>query len=89
MYFQSLDCNFSELFCSAFTCLCYSADGKTILAAGQSPYVCVYSAVDQILLKRFKITQNQSMDGVMVGTHSSQLLGAPLIYTRCTGIIYS
>lgn len=49
---------------NTFTCLAYSADGKSILAAGQSPYVCIFSIQDQALLKKFKITQNLSMDGI-------------------------
>ena len=52
--------------CSTFTCLVYSADGKCILAAGQSPFVCIYSITDQMLIKRFKITQNLSMDAIQV-----------------------
>lgn len=47
----------------AFNTLCYSADGKNILAGGRSKNVCVYSICDQILMKKFEITCNLSLDG--------------------------
>ena len=50
----------------AFTSICYSADGKCILAAGKSKNVCIYSVADQLLVKKFEITCNQSFDGTEV-----------------------
>ncbi|KAI0226931.1 Periodic tryptophan-like protein 2 [Lamellibrachia satsuma] len=47
----------------AYNTLCYSADGKNILAGGRSKNVCVYSIQDQILIKKFEITCNLSLDG--------------------------
>lgn len=58
------------LFCSllhrCFTCMSYSADGKSIIAAGQSKHVCIYSIDDELLIKKFEITQNRSIDGLDV-----------------------
>lgn len=48
----------------AFTTICYSADGLFILGAGNSKHVCLYSVKDSILIKKFVITQNRSLDGV-------------------------
>ena len=48
----------------AFNTICFSADGKTILAAGKSQNVCIYSVGDQVLIKRFEITCNLSFDGM-------------------------
>ncbi|GBP40588.1 Periodic tryptophan protein 2 homolog [Eumeta japonica] len=48
----------------AFTTVCYSADGSCILAAGNSKYVCLYSARESILIKKFAVTQNRSLDAV-------------------------
>ena len=45
-----------------FSCLCYSADGSSILAGGNSKFICIYNVKEQILLKRFEITQNRSFD---------------------------
>ncbi|GAB1865194.1 Periodic tryptophan protein 2-like protein [Camponotus japonicus] len=48
----------------AFTTLCYSADGTCILAGGRSKNVCIYNVKESILLKKYEITQNRSLDGV-------------------------
>ncbi|XP_060205652.1 periodic tryptophan protein 2 [Lycium barbarum] len=48
-----------------FTSLCYSADGSYILAGGNSKYICMYDVADQVLLRRFQITHNLSLDGVL------------------------
>ncbi|XP_035733871.1 periodic tryptophan protein 2 homolog [Vespa mandarinia] len=48
----------------AFTSLCYSADGSCILAGGQSKNVCIYNVKEAILLKKFEVTQNRSLDAV-------------------------
>jgi len=48
----------------AFTSLCYSSDGKCLLAAGQSKNVCIYSIEDELLIKKFEITQNRSFDAM-------------------------
>ena len=46
----------------AFKSLCYSADGCSILAGGSSKFICIYNVQEQILLKKFEITQNRSFD---------------------------
>lgn len=46
--------------------VCYSADGKCLLAAGQSKSVCIYSVPDQLLVKKFDISCNMSFDGMEV-----------------------
>ncbi|XP_020278124.1 periodic tryptophan protein 2 homolog [Pseudomyrmex gracilis] len=48
----------------AFTTLCYSADGTCILAGGHSKNVCIYNVQESVLLKKYEITQNRSLDGV-------------------------
>uniref|UniRef100_A0A182IUE7 Small-subunit processome Utp12 domain-containing protein n=1 Tax=Anopheles atroparvus TaxID=41427 RepID=A0A182IUE7_ANOAO len=48
----------------AFTSICYSADGECLLAGGRSKYVCIYNVKEGILLKKFQITQNRSLDGM-------------------------
>lgn len=48
-----------------FTSICYSADGSCILAGGNSKYVCIYEVSQQILLKKFQVTFNRSLDGVL------------------------
>lgn len=47
-----------------FQSIAYSADGDHLLAAGDSKYICLYSVPDRVLLKRFEVTCNLSLDGV-------------------------
>ena len=53
-----------------FTSVCYSADGAFVIAGGNSKYVCIYAVEQQILVKKFQVTFNRSLDGVLdeVGT---------------------
>uniref|UniRef100_A0A8D1TZV8 Periodic tryptophan protein 2 homolog n=1 Tax=Sus scrofa TaxID=9823 RepID=A0A8D1TZV8_PIG len=48
----------------AFTALCYSADGQSVLAGGRSKFVCIYHVREQILRKRFEISGNLSLDAM-------------------------
>jgi len=47
-----------------FTTLCYSADGSTLLAGGQSKNICIYHVEESLLLKKFEITQNRSFQAM-------------------------
>uniref|UniRef100_A0A336M8R8 CSON013792 protein n=1 Tax=Culicoides sonorensis TaxID=179676 RepID=A0A336M8R8_CULSO len=48
----------------AFQSITYSADGECILAGGKSKNVCIYHVYEAMLLKKFEITQNHSLDGM-------------------------
>ncbi|CAG9562910.1 unnamed protein product [Danaus chrysippus] len=48
----------------AFTTICYSADGTCILGAGNSKHICLYSIKEGVLIKKFVITQNKSLDAI-------------------------
>ena len=48
-----------------FTSVCYSADGQCVLAGGNSKFVCIYEVTQQILLRKFQISHNRSLDGVL------------------------
>lgn len=56
-----------------FTSVCYSADGQCILAGGNSKYVCIYEVSQRILLKKFQISFNRSLDGVLDQLNSKNL----------------
>ncbi|CAH2218576.1 periodic tryptophan 2 homolog [Pelobates cultripes] len=47
-----------------FTTLCYSADGRALLAGGLSRFVCIYHVEEQILAKKFEISCNHSLDAM-------------------------
>ncbi|NWT65804.1 PWP2 protein, partial [Prunella himalayana] len=58
----------------SFTTLCYSADGQSILAGGLSKFVCIYNVKEQILMKKFEISCNHSLDAMEVCEHRSLFL---------------
>uniref|UniRef100_A0A3B3DVN0 PWP2 small subunit processome component n=1 Tax=Oryzias melastigma TaxID=30732 RepID=A0A3B3DVN0_ORYME len=48
----------------SFTSVCYSADGASVLAGGQSKFVCIYNVREQMLMKKFEISCNLSFDAM-------------------------
>ena len=50
----------------SFTSVCYSADGESILAGGQSKFVCIYNVKEMMLMKKFEISCNLSFDAMEV-----------------------
>ncbi|KAG0148898.1 hypothetical protein CROQUDRAFT_654250 [Cronartium quercuum f. sp. fusiforme G11] len=64
----------------SFNSLCYTADGLRLIAGGNSKYVCLYDCRDGMLLKRFEISENLSLDGTEEFLDSRKLLasGVPL-----------
>ncbi|KAJ3417297.1 hypothetical protein HDV05_005753 [Chytridiales sp. JEL 0842] len=47
-----------------FESLCYTVDGSCIIAGGNSKWVCIYDITSAILLKKFQISHNLSLDGM-------------------------
>ena len=45
-----------------FKSICYSADGDFILAAGMSKYVCIYDVKSKIIIRKYPLTQNLSLE---------------------------
>ncbi|VDM60532.1 unnamed protein product [Angiostrongylus costaricensis] len=50
----------------SFTCMQFSPDSALLLLGGDSNNFCLYSLRDRILVKKFKITENRSLDGVVL-----------------------
>uniref|UniRef100_A0A0K0DF84 WD_REPEATS_REGION domain-containing protein n=1 Tax=Angiostrongylus cantonensis TaxID=6313 RepID=A0A0K0DF84_ANGCA len=50
----------------SFTCMQFSPDSALLLLGGDSNNFCLYSVRDRILVKKFKITENRSLDGVVL-----------------------
>ncbi|DBA78910.1 hypothetical protein WJX77_008158 [Trebouxia sp. C0004] len=48
-----------------FTSLAFSADGGFLLAGGSTKYVCMYDVDEKVMLRRFQISHNRSIDGVL------------------------
>lgn len=47
----------------AFTSLSYAADGRSVLAGGNSKYVVLYDVRDGVMLAKYQVSQNLSLDG--------------------------
>ncbi|CAG2163425.1 unnamed protein product [Oppiella nova] len=47
-----------------FSTLQYSVDGTYIMGAGKSKHICIYHVMEKMLVKKFTITWNLSMDGL-------------------------
>ena len=47
----------------SFNSITYTADGQCILAGGNSKYVCIYDVREGVMVKKFQISQNLSLDG--------------------------
>lgn len=63
-----------------FTSVCYSSDGKTILAGGNSKFVCLYDVDHSVLLRKFIISKNMALDGTLDRFNSKSMTEAgPLV----------
>lgn len=47
----------------AFNSIAYSVDGSCVIAGGNSKYICLYSVASGVLLRKFTISINLSLDG--------------------------
>ncbi|KAK4056898.1 U3 snoRNP protein [Microbotryomycetes sp. JL221] len=65
----------------AFTSLNYTADGTCLIAGGHSKFVCLYNVKDGMLLKKFEISQNLSLDGTLEFLDSRKLTEAGPVET--------
>ncbi|EEB05556.1 U3 snoRNP-associated protein Utp1 [Schizosaccharomyces japonicus yFS275] len=59
-----------------FTSICYTADGSCVLTAGTSKYICLYDVATSILVKKFQISKNESLDGVKEMLNSKDMTEA-------------
>ncbi|KAJ1730384.1 U3 snoRNP protein, partial [Coemansia biformis] len=59
-----------------FNSLGYSADGTAVLAGGNSKFVCLYDRRSGILLRKFQVSKNQSLDGVQDKLNSKNMTEA-------------
>lgn len=48
---------------TAFTTLSYTADGSCVLAGGNANFICLYSIAERVLLNRWELSLDLSLDG--------------------------
>lgn len=57
-----------------FNSLAYSADGTCVLAGGRSKYLCIYSVQSGSLVKKFQLSHNHSLEGIMDKLRSDRIV---------------
>jgi periodic tryptophan protein 2 len=62
-----------------FTTVAYSADGTCMLAGGLSKYVCIYAIAPRLLLRKFQLSHNRSLEGVLDKLNSSDVGAGGLV----------
>ena len=48
-----------------FTSVSYTADGSCVIAGGLSKYICIYVVATGALVKKFQISYNRSLEGIL------------------------
>ncbi|CAI5755659.1 unnamed protein product [Candida verbasci] len=56
-----------------FNTICYSFDGLTLLAGGNNNSICMYDIENEVLIKRFVVSENMSLDGTLQKLNSSKI----------------
>jgi periodic tryptophan protein 2 len=56
-----------------FTTISYTADGDCLLAGGRTKYICLYALGPRLLLKKWQLSHNRSLDGVLDKLNSKGL----------------
>ena len=56
-----------------FNSVCVSPCGKYVLGGGNSKNVCVYDLGSRVLIRRFALTQNRQLDGVLTKLNSKNI----------------
>lgn len=56
-----------------FNSICYNSTGELILGGGNSKYLCLYDAYHKVLIKKFVVSENRSLDGTLNKLNSKQV----------------
>lgn len=60
----------------SFTSISYSFDGLSLIAGGNNNSICLYDIADEVLLKRFIVSENMTLDGTLSMLNSSKITDA-------------
>lgn len=64
-----------------FTSVSYTADGSCIIAGGYSKYVCIYAVLTGALVKKFQMSYNRSLDGLLDEIRSDRMIDGVVLDT--------
>mmetsp|Transcript_10852 Transcript_10852/g.20093 ORF Transcript_10852/g.20093 Transcript_10852/m.20093 type:complete len:945 (+) Transcript_10852:77-2911(+) len=59
-----------------FSSVSYTVDGSCVIAGGRSAYVCIFHVKSHVLLKKYKLSHNRSLDGIMDKLNSKNITEA-------------
>ncbi|CAN3373846.1 hypothetical protein DIURU_004361 [Diutina rugosa] len=59
-----------------FTCLQYSFDGLSLVAGGTHNSICMYDVNTDVMVKRFVVSENMTLDGTLQKLNSSKITDA-------------
>ncbi|KAI0244836.1 U3 snoRNP protein [Massospora cicadina] len=59
-----------------FNSLGYTCDGNCIIAGGDTKFVCIYDTATAVLIRKFQISRNRSLNGTQEKLNSSQMTEA-------------
>ena len=57
-----------------FSTVTYTADGQCVLAAGLSKFACIYSIASGALVKKFQLSFNRSLEGIVDHVRSDMVV---------------
>eukprot|EP01034_Spumella_vulgaris_P031898 gene31898-39410_t len=57
-----------------FTSVSYTADGSCVLAGGRSKFTCIYAVATGVLIKKFQLSHNRSLEGIVDELRSDRLV---------------
>ncbi|GAM83999.1 hypothetical protein ANO11243_019890 [Dothideomycetidae sp. 11243] len=60
----------------SFSSLCYSADGAVVVASGNSKYICLYDVESGVLLHKYTVSVNLSLNGTQEYLNTKNLTEA-------------
>lgn len=63
----------------SFTTIAYSSDGLSLIAGGNNNSICLYDIADEVLLKRFAVSENMSLDGTLTMLNSGRITDAGVL----------
>ena len=56
-----------------FTSVDLSPNGEFVIGGGNSKNICLYDIRNKVMMRRFAITQNRSLDGVLLKLNSKNI----------------
>ncbi|KAK9456387.1 WD40-repeat-containing domain protein [Dipodascopsis uninucleata] len=60
----------------SFTTICYNSDGTSIIAGGNTKYICLYDIDNEVLLRKYTISRNMALDGTVDYLNSRNMTDA-------------